>query len=126
VSLVARRQGYTGMKVGAERSRLRLFSTELGSIGDFSDVERIERGLVRSERRALTIRINSAIPIPRAALKATKHHRAGSPKRKIRALPAEKSRPMNPPPTGSLCIVIPGCGFSVIETSPGIMVPPEG
>jgi len=109
-------EGYAENGLGRGCNRLCRFSV-LGRSGlsVFSAADRIESGLLRSERRLLTSLKKTAIPTPSAKARATKYHRVGNPRTKIRALPTVKSRPTNPPPKESLCIVIPGCRFSVME-----------
>src|SRR5579872_1098422 len=85
----------------------------IGVLG-FSTEVRIERGLSWSERLRLTSLSRIAIPIPRPNANATKYQRAGRPKRKINAVPAVKTRPANPSPKESLCMVMPGCRFMAI------------
>src|SRR5215469_14719931 len=70
--------------------------------------DRIESGRLRSDVRWWTNRMISAMATPRPALSATKYHKVGNPRMKITAVPMAKRRPMNPPPTGSLCMLMPG------------------
>ena len=72
----------------------------------------IERGLLRFARQMLVNFRNSATAIPKTAANATKYQSVGNPNTKIKAVPAAKSNPIKPPPTESLCMVMPECHFS--------------
>src|SRR5581483_2932647 len=77
----------------------------------------MEGGRFSSDRYRLTAFRRTAMATPKANANATKYHSVGKPRIKISTLPAEKSRPINPPPNEILCIVMPGWRIGGIELS---------